>query len=138
MNLSIHRPFYNMKKFSSERLLCLAKENLSADPPRLEIPCIVSHELSKRGDRASNKRLRELFRTFTDGKRPFWLQRSRKLILEKTRVDKKRAVRGAGAIKVYMFLTFHEKSKFPYGVYIGQTYRKERIRFEQHKQGVKA
>ena len=124
---SKERPFDNIKKFSSTKLLKLAKEELSDN--QIEIPSLIRSEFGYRKDKKSSQELKKLFADHK--KKPiFWLQKARQE-LSKLKLEQK------GHHYVYAILLDYTDLYPPYGIYIGESQYHPEQRYINHLKGEK-
>lgn len=122
------RPFINQEDFSCDYLIDLAEKSLSKG--FIEIPSLIRPEFSYRKNKLGSQKLKELFFKYNE-KPIFWLQAAREELL-------KIELKKRGKHHVYAILLEYKKSRHPYGIYIGESFRTPENRFKKHKLGKKS
>ena len=122
------RPFKAKSKFSEQYLLDLAQEEMLKK--EVEIPSLIRTEFGFRKKIDEGKELRKLFQE--KKLRPIkWLHQARRQVL-------KIKLKKTGKHHIYAVLLDYGHTRYPYGIYIGESKYQIENRFSQHLEGIRS
>jgi len=122
------RPFKTKSKFSEQYLLDLAQEEMLKK--EVEIPSLIRTEFGFRKKIDEGKELRKLFQE--KKLRPIkWLHQARRQVL-------KIKLKKTGKHHIYAVLLDYGHTRYPYGIYIGESKYQIENRFSQHLEGIRS